>query len=111
MSELRDLTSALRAIGTRMTSIEDCLLIVLRNSEQQADWRHEQRNAAQRDELKREEQARSLKQVEEFQGALWGYLARLDERLANLAIARHDDVKALSERVQALEPEEEVTKA
>lgn len=111
MSELRDVTSALRALGNRMSSIEDCLLILLRNSEQQADWRHEQRNAAQREELRRAAQARALKQVEEFQSALWDYLARLDERLKNLVIARHDDVKALSERIKGLEPEEEVTKA
>ena len=111
MSELRDLTGALRAFGNRLTAIEECLLTLVRNSEQEADWRHEQRGLAQRQELARATQERSLKQVEEFQAALWGYLGKLDERLENLAVARHDDVKALSERVRALEPEEEVTQA
>ncbi len=111
MSELRDLTAALRALGTRMTSIEDCLLVVLRNSEQESDWRHEQRNAAQRHLSESEERDRSLRQIEEFQGALWKYLGTLDERLESLSVARHDDVKALSERVRKLEPDEEVTQA
>lgn len=111
MSELRDLTAALRSLGARMTSIEDCLLVVLRNSEQESDWRHEQRGLAHRHQLERDETKRALTQVEEFQGALWKYLGKLDERLENLSVARHDDVKALSERVRKLEPEEEVTQA
>lgn len=103
MSELRDLTGALRALGTRMSSIEDCLLIVLRNSEQESQWRHEQRNAAQRELLQQSTRDRAIKQIEEFQGALWKYLAQLDERLSALAVTRVDDVKALSRRVRGLE--------
>jgi hypothetical protein len=109
MSELRDLTSALRSMASRMTSIEDCLLIVVRNSEQEADWRHDQRGIEQRRELEASERGRALAQIQEFQGALWKYLAALDERLEALSVARHDDVKALNERVRKLEPADEVT--
>ncbi len=109
MSELRDLTAALRAQYQRLSAIEECLTIVLRNSQQEAEWRHQQRNDASVRELEREEQRRSFKQLEEFQGALWKYLGKLDERLEALAKTRHDDVKSLSERVRKLEPEEEVT--
>jgi len=91
MSELRDLTAALRAKSARLTAIEECLTEVIRNTTQTAD---------------------SIKhrQMEEFMGALWKYLAELDERLTALANVRHDDVRALSERVRRLEPQEEVTK-
>lgn len=111
MSELRDLTAAMRSLANGQALIQDCLLVVLRNSEQQADWRHEQRGIEQRRVLQDDERDRALKQVEEFQGALWKYLGKLDERLETLAAVRHDDVKALSERVRALEPDEEVTQA
>lgn len=111
MSELRDLTAALRSLANGQALIQDCLLVVLRNSEQESDWRHEQRGIAQRETLEAEERDRALKQVEEFQGALWKYLGKLDERLEALAVARHDDVRALSERMQVLEPQDEVTKA
>lgn len=107
MSELRDLTAALRAQSARMTDTQECLLIVLRNSEQEAAWRHEQRNADPR--LALDELVKSLKQLEEFQGALWKYLGRLDERIESLAVVRQDDVKALSDRVRKLEPDEEIT--
>lgn len=109
MSELRDLTAALRALGTRLTSIEECMVIVLRNSEQEADWRHQQRNEAHVAGQQREEMTRSLKQVEEFQGALWKYLGKLDERLELAEQTRHDDVRSLSDRVRKLEPEDEIT--
>lgn len=110
MSELRDLTAALRSVAARQTGIEECLLVLLRNSEQERDWRHEQRGIAQRRQGEWEERERSFKQVEEFQGALWKYLGKLDERLEALAAVRHDDVRALSERVQALEPPERITR-
>lgn len=109
MSELRDLTSALRAQSARLTAIEECLTIVLRNSQQEAEWRHQQRNDAHTQVLEREEQRRQFKQLEEFQGALWKYLGKLDERQELLAKTRHDDVKTLSERVRKLEPDEEIT--
>lgn len=108
MSDLRAITAALRAFATRLTSIEECLVVVLRNSEQESDWRHEQRNMAHADGLRQAEQLRALKQVEEFQGALWKYLAGLDERLEALSRTRFDDVRELKARVRALE-EDEVT--
>lgn len=89
MSELRDLTGALRSFDTRLRSIEECLLIVVRNSEQEASTQ--------------ESSERALKQVQEFQGSLWKYLANLDEKLAALAVTRVDDVKALNRRVGRLE--------
>lgn len=89
MSELRDHTAALRSFDKRLTSIEECMLVVVRNSEQEA--------AAAGDLV------RALKQVQEFQGSLWKYLANLDEKLAALAVTRVDDVKALNRRVGAIE--------
>jgi hypothetical protein len=103
VSELRDLTAALRAFDKRITSVEECLLVLVRNSEQESEWRHEQRNAAQREILQQEARGRAIKQVEEFQGALWKYLGQLDERLSALALTRVDDVRALSQRVRDLE--------
>ncbi len=111
MSELRDLTNALRAFDRRLASVEECLLVIVRNSEQQAEWRHQQRNEAQRETYEREGRKRSIAQIEEFQGALWKYLAALDERLAALAATRHEDVVTLGKRVRKLEERagEEIT--
>ncbi len=116
MSELRALTAALRTFAARIASVEDCLVVLLRNSEQEADWRHEQRNKVHADGQQREEILRSLKQVEEFQGALWKYLGKLDERQEAADKTRHDDIKEVKDRLHALEsdqpPEpEEVTQA
>lgn len=112
MSDLRHLTAAFRSFAARMAAIEDCLVIVLRNSEQESDWRHEQRNIEQIRKGDLEELVRATKQSQEFQGALWKYLAKLDERLEALASTRHEDVKKLSQRVRKLEAgDEEVTQA
>jgi hypothetical protein len=118
MSELRDLTAALRAQSKRLDSFGDALVLLLRDSGQQSEWRHEQRNAEQMRQLEQkdlhdslETLQKSITQVGNFQSALWEYLGKLDERLETLAQVRHDDVRALSDRVRALEPQEEVTKA
>jgi hypothetical protein len=81
MSELRDLTAALRSIANRQTGIEECLLVLVRNSEQQADWRHEQRGIEQRRTLEDAEQAAAIKQVQ-----VW-----LSERVGRLERARDDE--------------------
>ena len=106
MSELRAITKALRSLHNRLTGVTDCLAVLTRNSEQEADWRHEQRNEAQRREGEKSETLRSLKQVEEFQGALWKYLAELDVRLSQLADTRHDDVKEIKTRLRRLESDQ-----
>lgn len=112
MSELRDLAAALRAFDKRLTSVEDCLLVLVRNSEQQAEWRHAQRNAAQVERGEREARQRSLAQLQEFQGALWNYLGKLDEKLEALSKTRHDDVTELKRRMHSIEEKvggEEIT--
>jgi len=103
MSELRDLTAALRSIADRQTGIEECLLIVLRNSEQESDWRHEQRSIEQRRQLEGEERDRAMKQVQEACGSISHKLAEVVERLDNQASTRLSDVRGLSERVGKLE--------
>ena len=108
MSELRDLTAALRAQSARMTDTQECLLVVLRNSEQEAVWRHEQRNANPR--LALDELVKSLKQLENFQEALWKYLGKLDDRQENIEKTRHADISEVKARLRALE-KDEVTQA
>lgn len=115
MSELRDLTAALRAFDKRITSVEDCLLVLVRNSEQETEWRHEQRGIAQRHQLEGEERDRALKQVQEACGAISHKLAEVVERLDNQASTRLSDVKELRDRVRDIElkrpPAQEITKA
>ncbi len=111
MSELRDLATAFRATNSRLDSIEDCLLVLLRNSVQEADWRHHQRNEAAIRVAEREEILRAIKQVENFQDALWKYLGKLDERLEELAKTRHEDISEVKSRLHNLEyNSDEVTK-
>lgn len=125
MSELRDLTSALASFSGSMSAIEECLVVLLRNSAQESDWRHQQQNLAQQEAFREglrdkafDQLEKGLKQLGEFQGALWKYLGDLDERQTQLANTRHEDVKELKARVHKLEgkfpsdrPEDEVTQA
>lgn len=82
----------------------------MRNSQQQADWRHEQRNRAQLDDGLREERERAIAQVQKACGDIDRKIAELVERLDNQAATRLADVKELRERVRNLETGEEVTK-
>ena len=119
MSELRDVATAMRATSKRLDTFAEAMTILLRDSGQQAEWRHQQRNEvaireglqeAQLDQL--DSFQRALKQMETFSASLWKYLGKLDERLELLATTRHEDVSELKRRLRALEPtEEEVTKA
>ena len=106
MGELRDLTSTLRSFSESLTSIEDCMVVVLRNSEQESDWRHEQRNAEQQNLYRAELQAKALKQVQEACGAISHKLVELVERLDAQAQTRLEDTKELKRRVRALEGDE-----
>jgi uncharacterized FlaG/YvyC family protein len=114
MSELRDLTAALRAVSNRITSVENCMLVLVRNSEQEAEWRHQQRNREMMAVGEREAQERATQQVQEACGAISHKLFELVERFDNQAAVRLQDVRALSGRVRKLEEAdgaEEVTKA
>ena len=118
MSELRDLSAALRAQSKRMKSFGDALVVLLRDSAQQTEWRHEQRNAEQVRQLEQKSLHESLEtlrktvdQVSNFQAALWEYLGKLDGQVESLGKIRQDDIQALSARISRLEPEDEVTKA
>lgn len=110
MSELRALTKALRSLDSRITGIEDCLVVVLRNSEQEADWRHEQRNAAHAYGLEREDQVRAMKQVQDACGAISNRLLHLVERIESLAANQWASDKELRKRLRDLESGDEVTK-
>lgn len=101
MSELRDLTAALRAFDKRIVGVEECLVVLVRNSEQEADWRHEQRNLAQRHQLEGEERDRALKQVQEACGAISHKMVELVERLDNYAATRQADVRRIHELERA----------
>jgi hypothetical protein len=103
MSELRDLTAAMRALANSQTLTQECLLVLLRNSEQQSDWRHEHRGIEQRKQLEQEEQQRALKQVQEACGSISHKLAEVVERLDNQSATRLSDVRGLSSRVAELE--------
>lgn len=125
MSDLRDLTSALASFSGSMTSIEECLVVLLRNSEQESDWRHQQQNDAQQEVFREsirkdafEQMEKAIKQLGEFQGALWAYLGELDGQQKQQAKTRHEDVSELKQRLHKLEtrvpsdpPDDEVTQA
>lgn len=113
MSELRDLTDALRALDNRLRGVEDCLLVILRDSQQQSEWRHLEKTRAQIADGLRYEQELAMKQVQEACGAISHKLVEVVERLDNQAATRLEDVKELKRRVGDLEAAsgEEVTKA
>lgn len=120
MSDLRDITMAMRATSKRLNSFGEALIILLRDSAQQTEWRHQQKNdavirAAQHqlilDQL--ETMRVNQRQLEEFSAKLWDYLGRLDEREELGRRTRHDDLKEMKSRLHALEsdhPQDEVTK-
>ncbi len=113
MSDLRHLTAAFRAFATRLNSIEDCLAIVLRNSEQESDWRHEQRNIEHRRQADQDESAKAMKQVQEAVGAISHRLASLHDAVEKMGSTRLSDVKELRQRMQSYENRlemDEVTK-
>ncbi len=109
MSELRALTKALRSLDNRITGIEDCLVVVLRNSEQEADWRHEQRGLVHSAGLAGEEHTKAMKQVQDACSAISHKLVHLVERIESLAANQWASDKELRKRVRALESGEEVT--
>lgn len=114
MSELRDLTQALKAFNKRLTSIEDCLLSLVRDSRQQSEWRHHQKSRTMIENGFMEEQERAMLQVQEACGAISHRLTEVVERLDNQAAVRLDDVKELRQRIADIEKEsgnQEVTKA
>jgi hypothetical protein len=110
MSELRDLTNALRAIDKRLSGVERCLLVVIRNSEQQAEWRHEQRNRAQIEDGLQSARERAIQQVQSACGAISHKLAEVVERLDNQAATYLANEREIRNRVRQLETGEEVTK-
>lgn len=109
MSELRDLTGALRAFDKRLDSIEDCLIILLRNSAQEAEWRHQQKNNAQLLVSREDGFQRAIAQLQVTTGDVSHALAGLSERLDNQSSTRLSDVKELRQRVRALETGDDVT--
>ena len=115
MSELRDLTAAMRSFDKRLTSVEACLITITRNSNQEAEWRHNQKNRALINDGVQLENERAMAQVQEACGAISHKLAEVVERLDNLGATRLSDVKELRERTRQLElrmplPNDEVTK-
>lgn len=114
MSELRDLTQALRIFDRRLTGIEECLVVLMRDSQQQAEWRHVEKNRAMMFDGLMEERDLAVKQVHDAQGTIIDQLSEIVERLEALSTTRLNDVKVLSQRVRDLEERagnEEVTKS
>lgn len=114
MSELRDTTAALRSFDKRLNSIEECLLVLVRNSEQQSEWRHEQRNEAQKAVLRHDAAERAMKQVQDACGAISHKVAEVVQRIENLAAMQFEGSKAINERVRQVElqqpPSDEITR-
>jgi hypothetical protein len=113
MSELKDVTSALRAIHNETILVQDCLLILVRDSQQQAEWRHAQKNRAMVEDLERDQREGAILQIQTWCGDFSRKLGELVERLDGQAQTRRDDVRALSGRLGQLEarlPDEETTK-
>ncbi len=116
MSELRDLTLALRSFDRRLMAAEECLILLVRESQQSAQWRHIQKGRAMVEDGYRSEQERAMMQVQEACGAISHKLAEFNERLDNQSSTRLSDVRGLNERVRQIElqlpkPTDEVTKA
>lgn len=109
MSELRDLTQALRSFDKRLVSIENCLVSLVRDSQQQAEWRHEQKNRATVAIELEKERDRTMLQVQGACALINRELSGINERLDAHARTRLDDVSTLHRRISALEGEE-VTK-
>jgi len=86
-----------------MTTIEDCMVVLVRNSEQEKDWRHEQRNMAQIQKGESEERELALKQIQDWMGPVNDNLNGLIERFDNFVATRYADIKGLNERVRSLE--------
>ena len=114
MSEFRDLTVALRTLSNRLVAVEDCMVLLVRNSEQEKEWRHEQRNRASVEDGRIAEREQALQQLQEWMGPVNDGLRELVERFDNFVNTRYSDMKGLNDRVRDLErgafPKEELTK-
>ncbi len=99
MSLERDIAHAFTTLGARLTSIETCLVQLSRDSAQQSDWRHEQRNYEQAAQLFRDETVKSIRQVQVWMGSFSDKMTELVEALRVVRAVRHDDVR----RINALE--------
>lgn len=111
MSELRDLTIVLRTFDKRLSSAEDILLILLRDSRQQSDWRHEQRNRAMVEDGYREGQENAMLQVQQECASINTRIGELVAQLDSYSKLRQEDVRRLNIRIGQLESPEEVTKS
>jgi hypothetical protein len=99
MSLERDIAHAFTTLGDRLTSIETCLVQLSRDSAQQSDWRHEQRNHEQAAKLFREETSKNIRQIQIWMGSFSDKLTELVEALRVVRAVRHEDVR----RINALE--------
>lgn len=109
MSELRDLTAALRSFDKRIASVEECLLTLVRDSKQASEWRHQQRNRVMLDDERREGQEKALAQVQIHCGSISSQIAEVTQRLDNQAHTRLSDVRELRNRVRTLEEVTEIS--
>lgn len=113
MSELRDLTQALRIFDRRLTGIEDCLVVLMRDSQQQAEWRHTEKNRAMLFDGLMEERDLAMQEVQRSLGVVHDRLSGISDQVVALSTTRLNDVKVLSQRLRTLEEragDEETTK-
>ncbi len=113
MSELRDLTSAMRALSAYMGSITDCMVVLVRDSQQQTKWRHDQKNLAVIEEGRWDGQERAMLQIQNNMAALSTRVVEVHDELRTLQTIRFEDVKELKDRLRKREEAEsfeEVTK-
>ncbi len=99
MSDLRDNAAALRAMNSRMTTIEECLLTVLHKMETEEGWREEAKKAAEQ----ASQFEKALGQTQNFFKEILHQFTGLKDQLDNLSATRLDDVKDIKRRMWHLE--------
>lgn len=109
MSDLRDLTNALAAISTSLTSIEAHVASQNANCEQLRLGLHDLQNTIQASNLERDRSELALRQVQKWMGDFSRKQSEIHEMVTNVQQNLHDGNRALNQRIRALEPEEETT--
>lgn len=111
MSDLRDITSALAAIGQSLTSIEAHVANQDAHGVQLREGLSELRSAIQTSNLERDRHVLQLRQVHTWMGDFSRKQAEIHEMVTNVQANLQDASTSFNRRLRALEPEDEVTQA
>lgn len=110
MSDLRDITNALAAIGDSLTAIEEHVARQDAHGAQLREGLHDLRNSIHASNLERDRATLALRQVQQWMGDFSRKQSEIHEMVTNVQENLHSGTRALSLRIQALEPEEERTR-